>query len=267
MNRFFLSVLLCIPPAFACAQEVERGIVTIPTRPGVTQSFFVAGMGQVKPQAVALIYTGGYGTLNLRMEGGQPKFGQNNFLVRTRTEFIRNGVLPVLVEVPSDERTGLPDPYRFSDKQVADTRAVLAEVRKRAPGLPIFIVTTSRSTLSGAHLGRTLGPDEVAGVVLSSSIIVPGGHGGYSLGTFNFKSIKVPLLIVHHRGDTCRATPYGPMAGAAEGFTLISVKGGKPPESDPCEPFAAHGFYGKEAETVDAITAWMLKKPFAQEIE
>jgi len=267
MTRFFIAVLLCVAAFPAAAQEIERGIVTISTRPRVTQSFFIAGMGAVKAEAVALIYTGGYGTLHLRMEGGQPKFGQNNFLVRTRTDFIRNGVLPVLVDVPSDERTGVSDPYRFSDKQVADTRAVLAEVRKRAPGLPIFIATTSRSTLSGAHLGRSLGPDEVAGVVLSSSIAVAVGPGSYSLGTFDFKSIKLPLLIVHHRGDTCRATPYGPMARAAQGFTLISVKGGKPPESDPCEPFAAHGFYGKEAETVDAIAAWMLKKPFATEIE
>jgi len=258
-----LSMMFFCGSVFA----IERGMFTIPTRSGVTQSFFVAGMGEVRPQAVAIVYTGGWGTLNLRQEGGQVKFGMGNFLVRTRTDFIRNGILPVLVEVPSDERTGVPDTYRFSDKQVADTRAMLAEVRKRAPGLPIFIVTTSRSTLSGAHLGRSLGADEVAGVVLSSSMAISIAPGAYSLSGFDFKSIKVPLLIVHHREDTCRATPYLPMARAAEGFALISVKGGKPPESDPCEPFAAHGFYGKEAETVDAIAAWMLKKPFPKEIE
>ncbi len=262
-----IGLVLLLAPALAFAQGLERGIVTIPTRPGVTQSFFITGTGGGKPQAVAIVYTGGYGTLNLRMEGGQPKFGANNFLVRTRNDFIRNGVLPVLVDVPSDQRTGVSDEYRFSDKQIADTRAVLAEIRKRAPELPIFIVTTSRSTLSGAHLARSLGPDEVAGVMLSSSISVSVGPGAYSLSAFNFKSVKVPLLIVHHREDTCRATPYGPMARAARDFALVSVKGGKPPESDPCEPFAAHGFYGKEAETVDAITAWMLKKPFATEIQ
>jgi hypothetical protein len=246
---------------------IERGMFTIPTRSGVTQSFFVAGMGDVKPQAVALVYTGGWGTLNLRQEGGQVKFSPGNFLVRTRTDFIRNGILPVLVDVPSDERTGVPDTYRFSDKQVADTRAMLAEVRKRAPGLPIFIVTTSRSTLSGAHLARSLGPDEVAGVVLSSSITVSLAPDARSLSGFDFKSVKVPLLVVHHRQDTCRATPYAPMARVGESFALISVKGGKAPESDPCEPYAAHGFYGKEAETVDAIAGWMLKKPFPKEIE
>jgi hypothetical protein len=48
---------------------------------------------------------------------------------------------------------------------------------------------------------------------------------------------------------------------------LISVTGGKPPESGPCDPFAAHGYFGKEAETVDAIAGWMLRKPFAKDIE
>jgi len=264
--RLLIAIALLLPQ-LALAQAMERGMFTIETRPGVRQSFFVAGMGNVKPQAVALVYTGGYGTLNLREQGGQVKFGMNNFLVRTRTDFIRNGVQPVLIDVPSDESRGVSDAYRFSGKQVADTRAVLAWVRGRTPGqLPVFIVTTSRSTLSGANLSRSLGPDEVAGVVLSSSIIVPVGSG-YSLASFDFKSIKVPMLVVHHRADTCKATPYLPMARAAEGLPFISVSGGKPPESDPCEPFAAHGYYGKESPTVDAITAWMLKKPFPKEVE
>ena len=93
------------------------------------------------------------------------------------------------------------------------------------------------------------------------------GPGWESLSGFNFKTVKTPLLFAHHRGDGCQATPYAALARAAEGFALVSVKGGKPPESGPCDPFAAHGYFGKEAETVDAITAWMLKKPFAKEIE
>lgn len=266
MNKIPLGLALLLACTTAFAQEIARGIVTIPTRPGVTQSFFIAGMGGVKAQAVALIYTGGHGILDLRMEGGQPKFQSGNFLIRVRREFIRNGVLPVLVDVPSDEPKGVPDAYRRGNKQVADTRAVLAEIRKRVPGLPVFIVTTSRSTLSGAYLGRVLGADEVAGVVLSSSMIAD-GRGWESLAAFNFKAVKTPLLFVHHRGDGCEATPYPAMARAVRGFMLISVKGGNPPESGPCDPFAPHGFFGKEAETVDAIAAWMLKKPFVTEIE
>jgi hypothetical protein len=50
-------------------------------------------------------------------------------------------------------------------------------------------------------------------------------------------------------------------------FPLITVKGGLPNKSRFCEPLSAHGFYGKEAETVAAIAGWMLKKPYLKEIE
>jgi hypothetical protein len=92
-------------------------------------------------------------------------------------------------------------------------------------------------------------------------------RGWESLAGVDFKAVRTPLLFVHHRADGCQATPYSSLARAAEGFMLISVTGGKPPESGPCDPFAAHGYFGKEAETVDAIAGWMLKNPFAKNIE
>jgi hypothetical protein len=30
---------------------------------------------------------------------------------------------------------------------------------------------------------------------------------------------------------------------------------------------SAHGFFGREPQTVDAIASWMLKRPFAKDIE
>lgn len=261
MRVLALAALLAVPAA-AVAQE----LVTVPTRPGVTQSFFIAGMGAAKPRAVALLYIGGYGNINLRSEGGRVKFGQNNFLPRARREFVRNGVLPVILDTPSDARDGVSDAYRTGTDQVTDARAVLAELRRRYPGMPIFIATTSRSTISGAHLGRALG-EEIAGVVLSSSMFAsPRGRWPVITG-FDFGSIKAPILFVHHRGDTCQATPYEVAAKLGERYPLITVNGGKPAESGPCDPFSAHGFFGKEAQTVDAISAWMLKTTFARNIE
>lgn len=262
MRALAVAALLALP-AVAAAQEM----VTIPTRPGVTQSFFVAGMGKRAPEAVAVMYIGGYGEISLRREDGQVKFGQGNFLPRARREFIRNGVLPVVVDVPSDApRGGVGDDYRMGPQQVADTRAVLAELRRRYPGVPLFIVTTSRSTLSGAHLGRELG-DEIAGVVLSSSMFVSPKGNWRVIADFDFAAIKAPVLFVHHRHDSCVATPYGVAARLGERFPLVTVSGGKLAESGPCDPFSAHGFFGKEPETVDAICAWMLKKPFQRAID
>jgi len=257
MKVWLLALLCC---SIAEAQE----IVTVPTRPGVTQAFFIAGMGGRKPEAVALLYIGGGGSIRLRMEGGQPKFGAGNFLPRARGEFIRNGVLPVVMDAPSDQLGGLTDYYRVSDQQSADARAVIAELKKRFAPLPIYVVGTSRGTVTAAYVGRSLG-GEVAGVVLTSSLFTP--PRGASLVGFDYRSIKAPLLFVHHREDACDATPYADAARLAARYPLISVKGGKPPESGPCDPFAPHGFWGKEPQTVDAIAGWMLKKTYPREID
>jgi len=239
------------------------------TRPGVTQSFFIASMGARKPEAAALLFIGGGGNINLRNEGGQIKFGQGNFLPRSRREFIRNGVLPVIVDNPIDQQAGdgMSDAFRESPAHALDVAAVVAEVKKRYPGLPVFLVGTSRSTVSVAHLGKFLKGD-VAGVVLTSSYFYTGGYRPRTvLAGFDWSSIRIPALVVHHEDDGCAATPYREASRLARQFPLVTVRGGKTPESGPCDPFAQHGFFGKEAETVDAIAAWMLGKPFAKEIK
>jgi len=251
--------------AFAVCAEAQE-MVTLQTRPGVTQSFLIAGMGGRAPQAAALLFTGGPGTINLRMEGGRPKFGTGNFLVRARGEFIRNGVLPVILDAPSDHAREMPDHFRAGEAHRQDVRAVLAEVRKRYPDLPLFLVGTSRGTLSVAYLAASLG-GEIAGAVQTSTLFYgPGRARPAALSSFDWSAVKVPLLFVHHADDTCGATPYLEARRLEKRFPLVTVHGGKPAESPACEPRAQHGFYGKDAETVDAIAAWMLKKPFAKEI-
>lgn len=250
----------------ACAGAQE--IVTLKTRPGVTQSFFIANMGKVKAQAAALLFIGGGGNIKLGREGGQIKFLQGNFLPRSRREFIRNGVLPVIMDNPTDQQAGegMSDAFRESPPHAVDVGAVVAEVRKRHPRLPVFLVGTSRSTLSVAHLVKHL-KGEVAGGVLSSSYFYTGGINPRPvLAGFDWSAIGVPLLVVHHEDDGCRATPYREAARLAGRFPLVTVRGGKPAESGPCEPLSAHGFYGKEAETVDAIAGWMLGKPYNRDI-
>ena len=260
MKLFLVLALAAVP---AAAQEM----VTISPRPGVNQSFFVASMGEAKPQAVALLYIGGGGRINLRVEEGQVKFGQNNFLPRARREFIRNAILPVVLDAPSDHPSEMSDQFRTSDAHIVDARAVIAELKKRFADLPVFVVGTSRGTLSAAYIGAAVGGD-VSGVVLTSSYFQTGGQRPRPmLSGFEWHKIRSRLLFVHHADDGCAQTSYREAQRAARGYPLITVHGGKPPESGPCEPFSQHGFLGKEAETVDAIAAWMLGKPFAKEIQ
>lgn len=261
LPRLFLAALL------ACAAPLHaQELVTLPTRPGVTVSLFIANMGKVPQRAAALLLIGGGGNIRLRMEEGQVKFGQQNFLPRSRREFIAEGILPVILDNPTDQQAGagMSDDFRASAAHTADLRAVIAEVKRRYPGLQVFLVGTSRSTISAAHQGRALG-SELAGVVLSSSLFRM--RQAPVLAAFDFSSIRIPILFVHHRADACPATPYGDAEPLGAKFPLVSVSGGKPPETGPCDPLAPHGFYGKEAGTVGAIAAWMLGKPFAKEIQ
>jgi hypothetical protein len=251
--------------AFAAAGAAAQEMVTLATRPGVTQSFVILATEGRQPEAIAVLYVGGGGQINLRREEGRVMFGARNFLPRSSAEFARNGLLPVVMDAPSDQ-TDL-EGYRTSREQTVDARAVVAELKKRYPALPIYLVGTSRGTISVANLGRDLG-DDVAGVVLTSTMF--GGSNprrqAQTLRGFDYARIKTRLLFVHHRDDGCEHTPYSAAARVAQSFGLISVKGGKPAESGACEPFSAHGFYGVEPQTVDAIAAWMLKRPFAKDI-
>jgi len=264
-----LKVLVFLVVGFAACAEAQ-GIVTLQTRPDVTQSFFIAGMGEHQPAAAALLFIGGGGNIRLRMEDGQPKFGAQNFLPRSRGEFIRNGILPVILDNPTDQQAGdgMSDAFRESSPHVTDIRAVRAELERRYPGLPVFIVGTSRSTLSAAHVARSL-PGELKGAVLTSSLFYSGSgqRARQVLAAYRWDEIKMPLLFVHHQDDGCGATPYREAARLAARYPLITVRGGKPPESAPCEPLSNHGYFGKEPETVDALTAWMLGKPFPKEIQ
>ena len=261
-----MKVLFLFMGGLAIAPVTAQEIVTLQTRPGVTQSFFIADMAGRKPEAAALLYVGGGGSINLRMEEGRPRFGTGNFLPRARGEFIRNGLLPVILDAPLDHAGEMPDSFRSGAAHATDARAVVSEIKKRYPDVPVFLVGTSRGTLSVAYVAKAL-ESEIAGAVLTSSLFYgPGRARPALLASFDWSAVKTPLLFVHHTDDGCGATPYFEAQRLAKRFALISVSGGKAPESGPCEPLAPHGFYGKEAETVDAIAAWMLKRPYPKEI-
>ncbi len=75
------------------------------------------------------------------------------------------------------------------------------------------------------------------------------------------------MLLVHHRDDGCRSSPYSGAERLAKKFPLVSVSGGDPPQSEPCEAMSQHGYLGREAPTAQAIRNWMLGREFAREIQ
>lgn len=144
-------------------------IVTLPTRAGATQSYFLARAPE-NPQAVAVLFPGAVGLIHLRKEGNQLKFDTGNFLVRTRVEFIKRGVVAAIIDAPSDRQSasGMSDEFRFSEQHFTDISAVVEDLNKRFPSVPLFLIGTSRGTVSAAPLAVKFG-QKIAGVVLTST--------------------------------------------------------------------------------------------------
>src|SRR5207237_10433571 len=116
---------------------------------------------------------------------------------------------------------GMSDDFRTSEQHAADLRKIVADLHTRFPQAHIFLIGTSRGTISVAHLSVALA-DVVQGAILSSTVTVP-DRVSPTLSGFDFASIKIPLLWVHHRDDGCRLSPYSGAQRAAHGGAFVSV--------------------------------------------
>jgi hypothetical protein len=61
-------------------------------------------------------------------------------------------------------------------------------------------------------------------------------------------------------------SPYWEASRLSKNFPLVSVGGGDPPQTDPCEPLSPHGFFGREVPVVEAMKNWMLGRDFTRDI-
>jgi hypothetical protein len=82
----------------------------------------------------------------------------------------------------------------------------------------------------------------------------------------NWSQVRVPVLVVHHRQDACRATAYEDalrfvdalkLDSRAPRVELLSYSGGGPLTSGPCEALHYHGYVGIEQQVVQDMIAWM----------
>jgi pimeloyl-ACP methyl ester carboxylesterase len=254
LAALLLAALLPGAPARAAAEELR----TVSTRRGVTQSFLLLRPSG-RPVASVVLFAGGDGDLALSASGiGQL---QGNFLVRTRTRWVGEGFLVAVPDRPSDRTRGLWN-FRTTAEHAADVTSVIAALRE-ITAAPVWLVGTSMGTLSAANAAARLpegGPD---GIVLTSSVTETSRLSYETIRHAGLGDIRVPALVVHHRDDGCRASPYAGAEGIVRALTrapvkeLLAFEGGSRPISAPCEAKAPHGYLGIEARVVSAIGAWI----------
>ena len=251
MLRAAMAVLAL---ASAQAFALDR-LATIETRPGVTVEYW--RMERDGARATLLLLPGGDGSLAVNPKRGVP--GSHNFLVRTRDDFADAGFNVMVVGTPSDHRE-LEADFRASAEHVEDLRAVVESARREF-GKPVWLVGTSRGTISAAAAAVALPPDSLAGVVLTSS--VTNGNNTVPVPSLDLPKVRVPVLVMHHKQDECRicrperAPHIVERLKNAPVAKLLLVEGGSGARGNPCEALHWHGYIGMEREAVAAIVAFV----------
>jgi alpha/beta superfamily hydrolase len=265
LRPFLLAAVLF---AAAVNGQAAQELVSLPTRAGITDSYLLIENKSATPKIVVIAFVGGFGAIGLAARRNELplKFGPTtNFLIRVRNDLVDADFAEVVVDAPSDKLPqGMSDDFRLGPDHLADIRAVLDDVRKRFPDAKVFLMGTSRGTISAAALGAKLG-DAVQGTILTTTVTNRDKQGP-GLSTFNFASVRIPVLLVHHRDDACPMSPYYNAERLSKSFPLISVSGGDPPQSGPCDPQSPHGYFGKDALVAQAVKSWMLGRDFPREI-
>jgi predicted alpha/beta-hydrolase family hydrolase len=253
-----IIVIVLLTLSAPCVNALEGELRTIPTRPGVTQSFLLI-LPADKPIASVILFAGAHGRLALSPQG--IGWGSGNFLVRNRERFTHEGFLVAVVDAPSDRTQGLWN-FRTSIAHAEDIKHVIAELKKIAD-VPVWLVGMSMGTVSAANAAARLkggGPD---GLVLTSTIMRESKQVSETVNSVRLKDIRVPTLLVHHKRDACWETPYEYAVDLMKRLTgvlkkeLLAFSGGDLSVTDPCEAMSYHGFLGLDAEVVTAIASWI----------
>ena len=252
----WLAVLIAAAPG-ALAQATQK-VVDVPTRPGVTARMLV--IAPPSPKAAVILLAGGHGGLQMYPNGSM-KWGEGNFLVRTRQLFADQGLLVAVLDAPSDRQSApFLGGFRQSPDHAADLKAVIASLRESAK-VPVWLVGTSRGTQSAGYVATQLaGADGPDGVVLTSTIL--SDERGRPVPAMPLERLKVPVLVVHHEHDGCSHCQFASMPALMNKLArvpkreLLAFKGGAT-RGDPCEAFGYHGFNGIEPDVVQQIAAWI----------
>lgn len=230
-------------------------VFKIPTRPDVETKVFWHETPNAK--ITVLIFSGGGGGFGT-IENGRPT--GRNFLIRTADHWIQEGPFNYAAFGKPSDMSELDYPDRISSEHLEDIRKTVAWLKTRTT-TPIWIVGTSRGTISAAHALIHIQDPQIAGGVLTSSVTAYKKAG--AVPQQELAKIRVPMLVLHHENDACHVCKPHEAGAIVDGLVnspvkkLIMVSGGASPQSGPCEALHYHGFIGIERDTIQTISKWI----------
>lgn len=246
-------LVLMLTSLASLSSHAQVEVKEITTRPGVTIRFVYAKAEN--PVASAVLFQGGGGNIGIFPNGSMRV---ENFLSGGAHRFNQNGISVVIPDVPSDRRT--LDDFRNTPEHAQDNAALIDFLRKQSK-VSVWAVGTSNGSLSAAAASTHLkekGPD---GLVLTSTVTEAPVAAAHSVKLAPLGEVKVPVLLVHHKQDGCKVTPYEAMPGliaalkSAKKVELITEDGGSS-QGNPCHT-GYHQFLGIEGRVTNDIADWI----------
>lgn len=257
----FIVSLLLVASAFAAGYEA---IEIVQTRPDVTVRMLVIKANS-KPTTALILFPGADGTKHFGEKDGR-FWVSNNFLMRSARDLAAAGYIVVAVDTPSDQSCGMSDQFRTSPQHAKDIRKIIAYLKEKHRVTSLYLVGTSKGTLSATYLASVFDDPSIGGVILTA-VYPPSECVG-----IDFSDIDVPVLIIHHLYDECRATPVQGAFDLKKKLTespqvdLVVVTGGSLSVSTSCNALSNHGFFGAEKPVLRVITDWLAGKPVPEKI-
>ncbi len=259
-----VSLLIVLATTVIATAASSEAIEIVPTRAGVTVRLFIIKANS-KPTTALLLFPGADGSKHFGERDGR-FWVSNNFLMRSARDLATAGYIIVAVDVPSDQSNGMSDQFRTSPQHAKDVRKIIAYLKEKHRVTSLYLVGTSRGTISVAYLASVIDDPLLQGEIMTA-VFPPADLGGVDFG-----EIDDPVLIVHHVYDQCRVTPYHGAVDLKNRLTesprvdLVGVTGGIAPASGPCDALSNHGFYGVEQPVIRVITDWLAGKPVPERI-
>ncbi len=231
------ALALLLLGALTCGAMEE--LVTSARLPNGDPVAYVLDSVSPTPKYVVILFPGGTGVMNPRMQDGKLVYGfGGNFLLRARKYLVDEDFATVATNASDSEER---------------IQAVLDDIKRRFPQARVYLAGTSNGTHSTMKLAGYL-QDRIAGEIHSSSRA--------QIYSFDARQFRNRHLVLHHVNDWCRVTPYSAALRSHEVFgnDFVAMEGGISTGND-CEAFAHHGYNGIERETAEAMKGWMRKGP------
>jgi hypothetical protein len=246
------TLLMALNLVFASAQAQAGELVHIDSRKLKVSAYWHSTSNASK---TLFVFPGGGGGFG-KIKDGLPTSG--NFLVRTTALWIRQGYNIFIFGQP-DDSNDLDYGDRIGHAHLQDVRAAMNWVKAKN-AQPIWLIGTSRGSISAAHAAIQLQDPLIEGLVLTSSIVNYKKSG--AIPKQDIGSLAMPVLLYHSEADACvhcqpQELPrvFAKLNGSNK--LLMMAKAGEGASGDPCRGQHHHGFIGVEEKAVQDIAAFV----------